>query len=205
MSLADGMNRGRRRILRAPTGWNAAKIGNRGFALPSVLLFLGFFFVLASAVLFAAKQEQPIIDKIDNLTRARYAATGLLDIIELKMKTLDAEFHAALLDDERVRRPTDDPAVSNSPLFKEFFKDFETPASLESNVKFKVDGLTLKMVSVERQHIEFKDLSTDAGIEKYYVDVIKVTVAVTWTDAGTGNVLTDHYSKTIRFKRQEKS
>ncbi len=179
--------------------------GRTGFALGTVMLFLGFFFILASAVLFASRQEQPVIDKIDNLARARYAATGLLDIVELKMKTLDAEFHAALLDDERLRTAGDPPLESRSELFNQFFLDFKDPVRLRDAVKFNVEGIRVAFVGAERQHFEEKDLSSETSIEKYFVDVIKVTVSATWRDEASGRDVTDLYSKTIRFKRREKS
>lgn len=177
----------------------------RGFALGTVLMFLTFFFILASAVLFASKQEQPIIDKIDDMARARYAANGLLDVIELKMKTLDAEFHAALLDDEKMRAPTDPVDASKSELFNEFFADFRDTKRLMTSVGYSVPGMAFQFLGVERQHIEYKENNTATSVEKHYVDVLRVTVSVTWMDGTTGKPVTDRYAKTIRFKRLEKS
>lgn len=190
---------------RPPRRPSRRRAGRRGFALGTVLLFLTFFFILASATMFASRQEQPIIDKIDDMARARYAANGLLDIIELKMKTLDAEFHAALLDDEKLRQPTDPPGESRSDLFKAFFEDFANPKSLMQRVGYSVPGIAFQFLGVERQHVEYKENSTGTGIERHFVDVLRVTVSVTWQDRATGQPVTDRYTKTLRFKRLEKS
>jgi hypothetical protein len=121
------------------------------------------------------------------------------------MKTLDAEFHAALLDDEKLRLPADPPLESKSELFNQFFEDFKNATLLRDAVKFNVEGIVVAFKGAERQHFETKDLSSDTSIEKYFVDVVKVTVSVTWKDEASGRDVTDLYSKTIRFKRKEKS
>lgn len=179
---------------------------NQGFALGTVLLFITFFFIIASAVFFASRQEAPIVEKIDNLTRARYAGTGVIQLIELKMKTLDAEFMEAILDDESNRQPSDPPNVSRSEVFKSFFADFVDPVRMKNEFGIDTEPFMVKLESVEREHMQVDDKSTATTVEKYYLEVIKVTVMVSWPDdTQKGKIITDFITKTFHFKRRYKS
>ncbi len=181
------------------------KLNKKGFVLGTVFLFITFFFIVGSAVLFSARQEQPVLDKIDNLSRARYVAQGFMNVIELKMKVLDAEFMEALLDDEKTRTATDPKNLSESKLFNEFFYDFKDDKRIMT-MGVKTSPFRVLLHSVEREHLQYTDNSTSTSNELYYTEILKITVAVSWQDKTQGNkVITDYISKTFRFKRRYKS
>jgi hypothetical protein len=181
-------------------------INNKGIALGTVLLFITFFSIIATAVMWSSRQEQPLVEKIDMLTRARYAATGFIDMIELKMKTLDSEFMEAIRDDERLRVATDPQDVSKSTLFNEFFADFRNPESIKLELDLQLDPFSVFLKSVTREHLQSDDKSTSTSTEIYYIEIIRVTVVISWKDdSGTGTEVTEEVTRTFRFKRRYKS
>jgi len=63
-----------------------------GFVLPLVVVFLGSFFTMATIFYLFNLNQRPVVDILDRSAFADYIASGMAEILKLKVKEFPEEF-----------------------------------------------------------------------------------------------------------------